>query len=235
MFDKLLKKLQLKTLEEDSSAPMLEITDELMLKEYAEMIKDEAFVKEHLEEKAPPGWEGSVKAMKKHGDSVKNPWALAWYMKGKGYKPHKKEAVEEKAGSVSVTVDSSVVKQLVDIAKKMEIKIDAGEVARKFAQNIMDRYFSMEYWDQSDIDSILQESVKAKLEGQSLKDMAECEILAQHFDAEVASGKKLSEAETKFLAKHKIEMGKISEGEKTSVKNAMEEFLKVEANLTGKK
>lgn len=40
------------------------------------------------DEVAPPGWEPTVKAMKKHKD-VSNPWALSWYMKGKGYKSRK--------------------------------------------------------------------------------------------------------------------------------------------------
>jgi hypothetical protein len=42
-----------------------------------------------LDEKAPPGFEGTVKAMKKHKD-IDNPFALAWSMKNKGYKSHKK-------------------------------------------------------------------------------------------------------------------------------------------------
>ena len=42
-----------------------------------------------LDEKAPPGFEGTVKAMKKHKE-VTNPFALAWSMKNKGYKSHKK-------------------------------------------------------------------------------------------------------------------------------------------------
>jgi hypothetical protein len=42
-----------------------------------------------MNEKAPEGWEGTVKAMKKHSDKIDNPWALAYYMKGKGYKSHK--------------------------------------------------------------------------------------------------------------------------------------------------
>jgi len=45
-------------------------------------------------EKAPEGWEGTVKAMKKHKD-IDNPYALANYMKNKGYKSHKKEDIEE--------------------------------------------------------------------------------------------------------------------------------------------
>jgi len=52
-----------------------------------------------LQEKSPPGFKGTVKAMKKHPELTKgktkdgkekNPWALAWHMKNKGYKSHKK-------------------------------------------------------------------------------------------------------------------------------------------------
>jgi hypothetical protein len=52
-----------------------------------------------LTEKSPPGFKGTVKAMKKHPELTKgktkdgkekNPWALAWHMKNKGYKSHKK-------------------------------------------------------------------------------------------------------------------------------------------------
>ena len=45
-------------------------------------------------EAAPKGWEGTVKAMKKHKE-IDNPWALAHYMKNKGYKSHKKEGMAE--------------------------------------------------------------------------------------------------------------------------------------------
>jgi hypothetical protein len=44
---------------------------------------------ESIEEKAPPGFKGTVKAMKKHKE-IDNPFALAWSMKNKGYKSHKK-------------------------------------------------------------------------------------------------------------------------------------------------
>jgi|SRR5271157_212677 len=53
--------------------------------------------KEAAEEKvavAPEGWEGTVKDMKKDED-IDNPWALAWWMKDKGYKHHKKESWKE--------------------------------------------------------------------------------------------------------------------------------------------
>lgn len=50
-----------------------------------------------LEEKAPPGWKGTVAAMKKHPELSgrgKNPYALAWYMKNKGDTPHYKNQDE---------------------------------------------------------------------------------------------------------------------------------------------
>lgn len=45
---------------------------------------------QHLDEVAPKGWEGTVKAMKKH-KGITNPYALSWYMKGKGATSHVKE------------------------------------------------------------------------------------------------------------------------------------------------
>lgn len=38
-------------------------------------------------EKAPPGFKGTAKAMKKHKE-INNPFALSWYMKNKGAKSH---------------------------------------------------------------------------------------------------------------------------------------------------
>jgi len=51
--------------------------------------------KKKVDEKAPPGFEGTVKAMKKHKE-IDNPWALAWYMKNKGYKSHKTKDGKDK-------------------------------------------------------------------------------------------------------------------------------------------
>jgi hypothetical protein len=47
------------------------------------------------DEVSPPGWSGTTKAMKKHSD-ITNPFALAWSMKNKGYKSHKKPEKEMK-------------------------------------------------------------------------------------------------------------------------------------------
>jgi hypothetical protein len=47
-------------------------------------------MKESVNEAAPEGWEKTVLAMKKHKE-IDNPWALAHWMKKKGYQQHKKE------------------------------------------------------------------------------------------------------------------------------------------------
>jgi len=52
------------------------------------------FIRKTIKEVAPPGWEGTVKSMKKHKE-IDNPWALAHWMKNKGYKSHKQENVNE--------------------------------------------------------------------------------------------------------------------------------------------
>ncbi len=57
-----------------------------------------------MDEVSPPGFEGTVKSMKKDKD-IDNPYALAWWMKNKGYKSSKKangssEEVTNEEGSV---------------------------------------------------------------------------------------------------------------------------------------
>lgn len=48
----------------------------------------------YLRENAPEGWEGTVKAMKKHKE-IDNPYALANWMKKKGRHSHHKEGIDE--------------------------------------------------------------------------------------------------------------------------------------------
>jgi hypothetical protein len=68
---------------------------------------------EEVQEVAPPGFEGTVKAMKKY-KKIDNPWALAWSMKNKGYKSHKKadgtmknENVQDPMAATSMPCDSA--------------------------------------------------------------------------------------------------------------------------------
>lgn len=46
-----------------------------------------AMMENTITEKAPEGWEATVKKMKKHKE-IDNPWALAHWMKSRGYQPH---------------------------------------------------------------------------------------------------------------------------------------------------
>jgi hypothetical protein len=62
---------------------------------------------ETIKEVSPPGWEGTIKAMKKDKD-ITNPWALGWWMKNRGYKSHKEE----------VEIDESSPKKLADYKEK---------------------------------------------------------------------------------------------------------------------
>jgi hypothetical protein len=56
-------------------------------------------------EVAPPGWEKTIKAMKKH-DEIDNPFALANWMKNKGMKSHKEDAyMEELAAKIAEKLD----------------------------------------------------------------------------------------------------------------------------------
>jgi hypothetical protein len=57
--------------------------------EIAEITEEQLHQRLGLQEKAPEGWEKTVKAMKDEPE-VDNPWALAHWMKGQGYKSHKK-------------------------------------------------------------------------------------------------------------------------------------------------
>lgn len=50
---------------------------------------------------APPGWERSIKRMKKHTD-IDNPWALAWWMKRRGATPAKHEEAADAEFDASV-------------------------------------------------------------------------------------------------------------------------------------
>jgi len=65
-------------------------------------------------EKSPPGFKGTVKGMKDEGD-IDNPYALAWWMKNKGYKSHKKSSGANKNESIRVwhpTHGQGVVKEI---------------------------------------------------------------------------------------------------------------------------
>lgn len=57
-----------------------------------------------LAEVTPPGYEHVVKGLKKN-ENVDNPWAVAWWMKGQGIRPHKAKAAKGKSSKSSETDD----------------------------------------------------------------------------------------------------------------------------------
>lgn len=59
---------------------------------------------QEFDEVAPPGWEGTVKKMKKHKE-IDNPWALAWWMKNRGAKSHVPEPKGKKNESFTQYVE----------------------------------------------------------------------------------------------------------------------------------
>jgi len=61
---------------------------------------------------APPGWGGTVEHMKEH-EEIDNPWALAWWMKNRGNKPHYKER-KKKESSGMLRTDAEAVDSIVD-------------------------------------------------------------------------------------------------------------------------
>lgn len=65
----------------------MDALDRSIVAETARMMIDR--INRSLMEDSPPGWKGTVGAMKRHGD-VTNPYSLAWSMKNKGAKPHYK-------------------------------------------------------------------------------------------------------------------------------------------------
>lgn len=74
-------------------------------------------------EKSPPGWSGTVKAMKKHPE-IDNPFALAWSMKKKGYKPHVKpeESILDILSDADLVLEGSI--PTADLATKPPKGVD---------------------------------------------------------------------------------------------------------------
>ena len=58
---------------------------------------------ENMDGTAPPGWKHSVERMKKKHKDISNPFALAWYLHNRGYKPHRPDADEDAAFEQTIT------------------------------------------------------------------------------------------------------------------------------------
>ena len=92
---------------------------------------------EQVDEKAPPGFEGTVKAMKKHKE-IDNPFALAWYMKNKGMKSHKEE-VEQFDDNGEVITNMKTYKEFVE-------SLDEVKMADLPVRKVSGRGYGTEYY-----------------------------------------------------------------------------------------
>jgi len=80
-------------------------------------------VNQILGEVSPKGWEGTVKAMKDE-PGIDNPWALAHWMKGEGYKSHKKEdGGEPFAGDRSMRATTARDKQSLSYSQTDPVRV----------------------------------------------------------------------------------------------------------------
>ena len=91
-------------------------------------------IRETIKEVAPEGWEGTVKAMKKEKD-IDNPYALAHWMKNKGYEPHKKESFKE---ATKINIDDLLKNSKVkEIMKRLGIRSSDTKSVIKVIQHFM--------------------------------------------------------------------------------------------------
>ena len=150
MFEALYKK---------AKSAIFENEEEKFLRESLELQKtmdeDKNFVQK-TDEVAPPGWEGTVKAMKKHKD-LKNPWALAWYMKGKGAHPHHKESVKESGQPLKISLEISD-EDVQDIVNAWGGIKDIPLFVTAAAEHILGRYLHPEYLNKEDFEEFIEGS-----------------------------------------------------------------------------
>lgn len=105
---------------------------------------EESVAPAELDEKSPPGWGGTVKAMKKHKD-ISNPFALAWSMKNKGEKSHIKDDRKDEVFSSDGYEDegAAITEALYEehigfknLVKKLKDQGKSEESAKKIAYSI---------------------------------------------------------------------------------------------------
>ena len=79
-------------------------------------------------EVAPPGWEGTVKAMKKK-KNIDNPYALAWHMHNKGMKPH---IPEELGGIMGEAFQTYLDEKRKSLKNTKDVGMECQECGKRF-------------------------------------------------------------------------------------------------------
>ena len=120
-----------------------------------------------FKEVAPPGWEGTVKAMKKK-KGIDNPWALAWHMHNKGMKPHipeelggiMEEILDEKRKSLKNTKDVGMECQ--ECGKKFRAKLSTLEYGRTKCPQCKSTDLDFQFGEDVEVDEKLVYKFKVK-------------------------------------------------------------------------
>ena len=153
-------------------------------------------VEQAMAEDSPPGFKGTVKAMKKHGD-IDNPYALAWWMKNKGYQSRKnadgtvKESIRVSHGVHGTGIVESIGDKIAVTWDGLEKRITApSTLAFEDAKYLT----VLEAYDKSPVDNDTTSDVD--LEGDDdIDDGGVGDSVASAATAVATKGKKLGEEE----------------------------------------
>ena len=120
-----------------------------------------------FKEVAPPGWEGTIKAMKKKKE-IDNPWKLAWWMHNKGMKPHipeelggiMEEILDEKRKSLKNTKDVGMECQ--ECGKKFRAKLSTLEYGKTKCPKCKSTDLDFQFGEEVEVDEKLVYKFKVK-------------------------------------------------------------------------
>ena len=120
-----------------------------------------------FKEIAPPGWEGTIKAMKKKKE-IDNPYALAWHMHNKGMKPHipeelggiMEEILDEKRKSLKNTKDVGMECQ--ECGKKFRAKLSTLEYGKTKCPKCKSTDLDFQFGEEVEVDEKLVYKFKVK-------------------------------------------------------------------------
>jgi len=184
--------------------------------------------KEEVNEVSPPGWGGSVKAMKKHAD-IDNPYALAWHMKNKGDKPHYKD----KDGA-PVKKDKYKDEQMEQVTEKLDVKWD------KDKEGWFDKQGKRRYLGKGATTDLMRKAIdKAKASGDWIKpfdlqhgqkpEEKEIDMKEEHDCAKVHPDKPHQEWAKDNLKKAQYETHRYFDTKSGSIEDSIKQMYQLEA------
>lgn len=128
---------------------------------------------------SPPGWEKTVKKMKEHSE-ITNPYALAYWMKEKGYMPKKKSTKIAEEDIVNDTIPEGIKSLVMDLVN--EIDIDEKQAAEELIQ-----YLGLQTVEKLEKDTVDMNSLTP---APQRMDIEEAEELEEELNESVGASKK---------------------------------------------